>query len=136
MKNKSKLKKIKQNKQTISPSVPAEWLYLNRDELSFASLKEAFRDQETISVQIWEEAGVAELELAEAKSIDLEKTEPDLGDNYSNSFLNEHGTKTLFLVTIAPEEFDKVKPVMELMIDRLGGMFCGDTDDFTPIITK
>lgn len=134
MKNKSKLKKIKQKKQVQQATVPAEWLYMNDAVIDFEAIKEAFSGEERVNVQIWEEAGVAELEIADAKSIDLERSKVDLGDEYSNAFLAEHQVQTLFLVTISPGDFTNSKPVMEFMVQKLGGFFCGDTEDFTPVI--
>lgn len=134
MKNKSKLKKMKQKSKTGNPGIMAEWLYMNTDEISFCQVKNAFSKDSCVSVQIWEEAGVCELEIKDSKSIDLEISELDLQDDYANEYLKEHEIKTLFLVTISPDEFAKTQKVMEQMTEKLGGFFCGDTEDFTPVI--
>jgi hypothetical protein len=134
MKNKSKLQKIKQRNQIKSAAVPSQWLYINEKEVDFDAVCEAFTEWENVTVQVWKEAGVAELEIADSKSIDLEWSEVELGDDYSDDFLVKHHAKTLFFVTIAPEEYDKAASVMQVMTKQLGGFFCGDTDDFTPII--
>ena len=68
MKNKSKLKRIRQT-NVKTPQKPREWLYLCPVELKVAELAQAL-DGEKISVQVWNEAGVGEIELPEAKSID------------------------------------------------------------------
>lgn len=134
MKNKSKLKKMKQKTKTTNPGIMAEWLYMNTAEISFGQVKEAFSEDGEVSVQIWKEAGVCELEILDSKSIDLEISELDLQDDYANEYLKEHEIKTLFFVTISPDEFAKTKKVMEQMTEKLGGYFCGDTADFTPVI--
>lgn len=38
MKNKSKLKKIRESKQSGQPAMPAEWLYINEKELAGTQL--------------------------------------------------------------------------------------------------
>ena len=83
MKNKSKLKKIKEKKNT-GTNVPAQWLYLCPQEITV-------RD-------IW-------------------------------TTVND-----LFYVSIHQDSFSIEKPVMEHIAHGLQGMFCGDTDDFTPVI--
>lgn len=132
MKNKSKLKRIRQTNEKALRK-PREWLYLCPFELTVAELAQAL-DGEEISVQVWNEAGVAEIELPEAKSIDFEATEADLKDDYSNAFLAEHGTKSLFYVTIDPENYQQVEQIFRLILEKKGGIICGDTEDFAPVI--
>ena len=139
MKNKSKLKKIKQmnaeKKAGMSQNkVPSQWLYMNATEVSFEQIKEMFAGSDKYSVQIWDEMGFLEIEIAEAKSIDIERTSPDLGDEYSNTFLQKNNVKTLWFVTISPEQYQLVKAVFSLIIENCGGFFCGDSEDFKPIV--
>lgn len=134
MKNKSKLNnKSKQNsKCKPKPSVPAEWLYMTDREIGVHEIASSFESEEM--TEIWEEAGVAEVILGEKDSMDMELTENDLGDEESNRFLLENQVKTLFLVTVSPMEFEKAEECMKKIIAANGGFFCGDTEDFTPVI--
>ena len=131
MKNKSKLNKIKSQKE-VKPAVVAEWLYMTDREITVRDIASAFAPQEM--VEIWEDAGVAEVILGEKSSMDMEWTENDLGDEESNRFLEENQVKTLFLVTIPPLEFEAAKVCMEKIIAANGGFFCGDTQDFTHVV--
>lgn len=131
MKNKSKLNKIKSQKE-VKPAVVAEWLYMTDREITVRDIASAFAPQEM--VEIWEDAGVAEVILGEKSSMDMEWMENDLGDEESNRFLEENQVKTLFLVTIPPLEFEAAKVCMEKIIAANGGFFCGDTQDFTPVV--
>ena len=45
----------------------------------------------------------------------------------------EHQVKTVFLVTFKPETYEEAKKVMRRIMDKTGGFFCGDTEDFTPM---
>ena len=131
MKNKSKLKKIREGRRG-APQVPAEWLYLVPDEVSMRQIYDLFRESEPWKAEYWEEAGVIEIEIPEAGSVDLEEMDCDLGDEESNFYLEAHQIQTAFAVTIVPEDFEKAKAVMEYVVGKLGGFFCGDCPDFQP----
>lgn len=133
MKNKSKLSKIKQNNRRPVPDVPAEWFYMSDAEITVGELKDALADTD-YEVEYWEAAQVLEILLGENSSMDVEVLEPDLGDGESNAYLAEHQVKFLCSVTIKPESYEKAKGVMEHICTKLGGFFCGDTEDFTPMI--
>ena len=132
MKNKSKLNKIKEKKQNVQ-TMPGEWLYFASAETTVREIAGAL-EGEAYELEIWEDAGVAEVILGEKSSMDMEWTENDLGDEESNRFLEENQVKTLFLVTIPPLEFEAAKVCMEKIIAANGGFFCGDTQDFTPVV--
>ena len=131
--NKKKKSGFKNEKEAAKkPDVPSNWFYMSENEIGVADIKAQLKDinQET---EIWEEAGVLEIILEEAGSMDMEAIEDDFEDEYSRAFLEEHQVKRLFYVTIKPEVYDKAKEVMEAICGKLGGFFCGDTEDFTPI---
>lgn len=127
-----KLQKPVKPQRPAKPQVPAEWLYLTDRQITVRDVAAAFDSEER--VEIWEEAGVAEVILNDKASMDMEITEADLGDEESNRFLQENQVKTLFLVTIPPLEFEAAKDCMEKIIAANGGFFCGDTEDFTPVV--
>ncbi len=135
MKNKSKLNKIKQNKQGDS-RIPREWLYLNPKQITVRDIAKVFpvSQNDGMKVQLWEDAGIVEVELPEAKSIDMEWTNADLGDEYSNEYLAKNQIQTVFLVTLVPEDYAKAELAMKKIVNTLGGFFCGDTEDFSPVV--
>ena len=49
-------------------------------------------------------------------------------------FAEELGAKGVFLVTFSPEAYENAKVVMKQILDKFGGLFCGDTEDFMPQI--
>lgn len=133
MKNKSKLKKIKE-KTTQKENLPSLWLFLAKEEVSARTLKESLEDKADVELEIWEGAGIVEVILSDGKSVDFEQREVDLGDDYSNAFLEQQQTKALFYVTIHPDSGSLATAVMEHVLKKIPGLFCGDTDDFTPMI--
>lgn len=133
MKNKSKLKKLQQGKKK-TPGIPAEWLYLIPAPVELRKLYELFREDMPWKAEYWEEAGVLEIELPEAGSVDMEAMEPDLGDEEGNDYLKKHRIETVFAVTIVPGDYEKAHEVMNFLMEQAGGFFCGDTEDFQPEI--
>lgn len=134
MRNKSKLEKRKQGNEK-KKECPREWLYLNETQVTPRNITEAFAENELMEAQLWEDAGVVEIELpGEAKSMDMEMTAADFGDAYSDAYFAQNHIKTVFLVTIRPEDYDAAKQAMGKIITSLGGYFCGDTEDFTPVV--
>lgn len=131
MKNKSKLKKAPR-KTRQAPTVPSEWLYLLPDETELRRIYELFGEDMPWKAEFWEEAGVLEIEIPEAGSVDIECMDADLGDETGNAFLAEHQIKTVFAVTIVPDGYEKAHAVMVKIMEKTGGFFCGDTEDFQP----
>lgn len=129
MKNKSKLAKIKKPKQ---PGYPKDWLYMCEKEFGLISLKEILENE--YSVEYWEEAGVLEVELNEEATVDFETVDLKRADDVTKDFMETKGIKNVFLVSIRPEHYEASKLVMEKVMEKEGGFFCGDTADFTPVV--
>lgn len=132
MKNKSKLQKI-QKGRAQTPKVPSEWLYLAEEALELRRIYELFTEELPWVAEYWEEAGVLEIAIPEAGSVDIEEL-IEL-DEYLEAYMEERDLKTVFAVTLMPEHYEKAKSVMEKIMDGVGGYFCGDTDDFKPELT-
>ena len=61
MKNKSKLKKIREKKAGTA-TVTKEWLYMNPNSITVAEIENALEGMDGIETEIWKEAGVLEVE--------------------------------------------------------------------------
>ena len=72
MKNKSKLKKVREERAQM-PKEPSEWLYLNPEEVGLRSIYEIFGQETPWRAELWEEAGVLEIGIPEAGSVDMER---------------------------------------------------------------
>lgn len=135
MKNKSKPDKVRRGSKK-TPKVPAEWLYLLPEQTDMRRIYELFCgdlcDGLPWKAEYWEEAQVLEIEVPDAGFVDLEGMETDLGDEAGNALLKTHGIRTVFAVTIVPDDYEKARKVMEMLVERIGGFFCGDTEDFEP----
>ena len=133
MKNKSKLKKAGQ-KSTLPQGIPGNWFYMNEQEITVRTIKESLETETEFSLEIWEDAGVLEIEIPEKKSMDLEQTKTDLRDEYSNDYLKQHNIKSLFFVSMDVTDYENVKKIMQKITQSLGGFFCGDTENFEPVV--
>lgn len=120
-------------KDTISADMPEGWFYMSDAELTAAAVKEALADT-AYAVEYWEEAQVLEIVLGERSSMDIEVIKPRLGEEEADAFLDRHRVRFLSYVTFYPGDYEEVKAVMEHICGRIGGFFCGDTEDFTPVV--
>ena len=111
---------------------PGEWLYLNKEELPLRKIYELFNEAQ--NAEYWEAAGVLEISLPESGTLDMEDLEGTLGDEEGDAYLKENEIHAVAAVTIRPEDYEKAKEVMLYIIEKLGGYFCGDTADFTPVV--
>lgn len=133
MKNKSKLNKIRETKSSSS-NIPYEWFYMNNREITVRNIKEILDSMNDVSIEIWNEAAVIEIQVGESGTLEMESAELDLGDPYSNDFLKRNNVASLYYVTIDTEHYVEMKKIMEKIINTIGGFFCADTDDFMPVI--
>ena len=87
-------------------------------------------------VEFWEDAQVLEIALGESGCLDVEVIEPRLEEKEADAFLEKHQVKFLCYITFKPENYEAARSVMEHICGRIGGFFCGDTEDFTPLIGR
>ena len=105
-----------------------DWLYFCPAEIGVRELHDVLSTE--YETEIWEDAGVLEISIPEAGSVDVEEL-IEL-DEFLEAYMAERELKTVFAVTLKPDEYEKAKLVMEKIKDTIGGYFCGDTDDFQP----
>ena len=133
MKNKSKLNKIRESK-SLSSNMPNEWFYMNNREITVRNIKEILDSMNDVSIEIWDEAAVIEIQVGEFGTLEMEGTETSLGDPYSNDFLKRNNVASLYYVTIDVDHYVEMKKIMEKIINTVGGFFCADTDNFMPVV--
>lgn len=113
------------------PQVPSGWLYLSDQEFTLESVREMLHD--AYEMEYWQEAGVLEIQLEES-SLDFEEADMSRADEITQEYLAKKGAETVFLVTISPLDYEAAEAAMKDLSGRLGGFFCGDTADFTPVL--
>lgn len=111
-----------------------DWLYFTGSGITVRQIAQALGpDCET---EIWEEAGVLEVMLGDGASMDFEASEIRPKDEAARAFADAHGCRQVFLVTFPPEEYEKARVRMQQIQRALSGVFCGDTEDMTPVLGK
>lgn len=123
----------KEKKKPLRVATPSGWYYMNKTSMTVEDLARGF-DADLYDIEVWVEAGVLEVGVAEKLSIDIEQCELDLGDEYSNEFIADNGINSVFYISFKSSEEEKCMPILKEMLTRLDGMLCADSDDFSPII--
>ncbi len=125
-------KKTAQKKKQPVLHVPSEWLYLALEKGSLRDIYVYLKEEKRWKTEYWEEAKVLEISIPDAGSVDLEALEADSEDAELFDYMEEQGMKAVYAVTIMPEHYMDAEVVMRYIVEKAGGMFCGDTDDFLP----
>ena len=107
-----------------------DWLYFCPEEIGVRAFYEVIKD--SYEVEIWEEVGVLEIVLGEKSSFDMEQAKIHPKDEITQQFAKEQEANSVFLATFAPENYEQAKGIMKLLLEKFGGLFCGDTEDFMP----
>ena len=117
-------------KKEPKKQVTGDWLYFCPQEVGVQELYEAVCD--TFETEIWEDAGILEIIMGEKSSLDMESATIHPKDEITADFASTQGAKCVFLATFAPEDYETAEKIMKLFLGQFGGIFCGDTEDFTP----
>ena len=64
----------------------------------------------------------------------MEYMDEEALDEYLKEYMDRLKMETVYAVTILPEAYPQMRKVMEWITKSAGGIFCGDTDDFSPLI--
>lgn len=120
----------KTSKEKTGKQMVGDWLYFAPQELAVRDLYELFADRE--DVEIWEEAGVLEIPMGEDSSLDIETAQIHPKDEITLQFAKEQEAKCVFLATFLPEDYENAERIMRQILGKFGGLFCGDTEDFSP----
>ena len=114
--------------------VPGEWLYLAPETVGVRQIADALDG--TCELEIWQEAGVLEIMYGGESSMDMEEGTIHPKDQVTAAFAEKHGCDRVYLVTFSAEEYEKALSVMRRILRECGGIFCGDTEDFMPLLTE
>ena len=116
----------------VEKKITGEWLYFCPEEITVRNLADIFSEIE--HVEIWEDAGVLEIPMGEKSSFDIETAQIHPKDEITKQFADTQNAKGVFLVTFLPENYEAAERFMKQILEKFGGIFCGDTEDFTPQI--
>lgn len=108
-------------------------LYLTTATVNAKEIAALLQSCKEISVQLWEEMNVLELELPNQNSVDFESLDPCFKAPSDAAFVKSHGIKTIYAITICKEDLKTIIPIFELIVENFAGFVCADREDFAPV---
>lgn len=108
-------------------------LYMTPSVITAKDIAVLLQDTKGITVQLWEEMNVLELELTNDDSIDFESLDPNFKDPSDAAFVKNRGIKTVFSINLCEADLSVAIPCFDQLVARHGGFVCADSDDFNPV---
>jgi hypothetical protein len=110
-----------------------ELLYMTPEEVTAQELAALFQEMRTITVELWAEMNVMELELANENTIDFEPVDPIFKDPSDAAFVKNRSIKTIYAINLCEDDVKAATEYFELIVNRYSGFVCADTEDFSPV---
>lgn len=130
-------KKNKDKKDKVT-KIFLDCYYMTENEVGTKEIYEVLTDSErevTERIEFWDMADVLEIEINEKTSIDIEKI-PCFKNETDRAFLEAKSIKSIFAIKTDEQNKKRMIEIFELVINRLGGFVCSDTDDFMPYLVQ
>ena len=125
-------KKTTDSKQKIIKKY-IDLFYMTPSEVTARDIATLLQENKELSIQVWEEMNVLEIEFPNENSIDFEPVEPSFQDPSDAAFIKNRNIKTIFAVTICEEDIKLVVPYFEQLVEKYAGFLCSDSADFNPV---
>lgn len=107
-----------------------EWFYMNTDEITVRAIYDCLVQDTSLDLEIWEDAGVLEVNYTDKTSLDFEMLRPFFKDKEGDAYLKSNNIRSLFMVNFDGADFSIVKPMMKCVVLKCGGYFIEDNMDF------
>lgn len=130
-------KKNKDKKEKVT-KIFLDCYYMSENEIGTKQIYEVLTDSErdvTERIEFWDMAEVLEIEINEKSSIDIEKI-PYFKNETDRTFLEVNGIRSIFAIKTDEQNKQRMIEIFKLVINRLGGFVCSDTDDFMPYLVR
>lgn len=108
-------------------------LYMTPETINATDIALSFEGVASLSVQLWAEMNVVELELPNQNTVDFEPLEVSFKDPSDAAFVKNRNIKTIFAISMSEADLDSVVPYFEQLVQKFSGFVCADTEDFTPV---
>ncbi len=113
-----------------------DWFYMTPNEVTAKMISDLIKLQNGITVDLWEEMNILQLELSNRITVDFEPIIINFKDPSDAAFVRNRKIKTIFEVTMEEAALSEMKEVLRMIFDAWDGFLCADTDDFKPIYRK
>lgn len=117
----------KQEKQYI------DLLYMTPSAITAKDIAELMEGMKGITVQLWEEMNVLELELPGGNSVDFEALDTNFKDPSDAAFVKNRNIRTIFALNLCEADLNLLVPAFDQLVAKFGGFVCADSTDFNPV---
>lgn len=134
-KTKEIIKKSQNNKTGKAKNTEiTDWFYMTSSEVNAKSIAQLIETQCHVSVDLWEEMNILQIQLDNKVTIDFEPMVINFKESSDMEFINNQNIKTIFAVYVASgvleEEFKKI---LKVILKQWNGFLCADSENFQPI---
>jgi hypothetical protein len=113
-----------------------DWFYMTPYEVTAKMIATLLKTQCNVSVDLWEEMNILQIELPNRIIVDFEPIIINFKDPSDAAFVKNRNIQTIFEVTMEEAALKEMKEVLKLIFNEWDGFLCADTDDFKPIYGK
>lgn len=123
------------NKKPIKKDIKnyIDLLYMTPQVVNAKELAALFDNDKNISVQLWEEMNILELELPNENAVDFESLAISFKDPSDAAFVKNRNIQTIFAINLLEEDLNSVIPYFERIVEQYQGFICADSEDFNPV---
>lgn len=123
------------NKKPIKKEIKnyIDLLYMTPQVVNAKELAALFDNDKNISVQLWEEMNILELELPNENAVDFESLAISFKDPSDAAFVKNRNIQTIFAINLLEEDLNSVIPYFERIVEQYQGFICADSEDFNPV---
>ncbi|HKL80807.1 MAG TPA: hypothetical protein VJ888_10285 [Mobilitalea sp.] len=108
-------------------------LYMTPSTLKARDISDLLKDFIGITIELWEEMNVLELQLITQNTIYFEPLDVNFKDPSDAAFVKNRNIQTIFTINLAEEDLPTIKACFEQIISQFSGFLCLDSEDFKPI---
>lgn len=108
-------------------------LYMTPSVVNAKDIADFIKETNEITVDLWEEMNVLEIELRNHNTIDFEPVDMNFKDPSDAAFVKNRGIKTVFAISLEEDDLATVKAYFEKIINNFSGFLCSDSADFNPV---
>lgn len=126
-------KKKQSNHSKESTTHYIDLLYMSPREVKAKDIANLLNTNENITVELWDEMNVLEIELSNEHSVDFEPLDIHFKDPSDAAFIKNQSIHTVFAVSLVKEDLDLIHSFFESIIGQFSGFLCADNNDFHPV---
>ncbi|BCJ94621.1 hypothetical protein acsn021_21900 [Anaerocolumna cellulosilytica] len=114
----------------------SDWFYMSTTDVKISDIAACLEEAGYTELDLWEDMGVLQVELAGKFSIDFEHFTTPFKDPLDKAFIESRKIQTIYTITLQKGNFYNLRMVMSKILDKWEGIVCADTADFEPVYDK